>query len=166
MYEEFLENERKLCKRFLENQHVYDDRFIENEYAVVRKMFENEGMILKVYEIVEDLIKKEGYISKHTVVGDFLFSMCSFDMSDPAFVIAKINKNEYLKNISIRADINRLFGYDYYKYVDIHKRLLLGLRGNNVIRGDVIRKFNVEWYSISYLKMNMSGLNIENIIPI
>ena len=60
-------------------------------------------------------------------------------MSDPAHIIMKTSRSEYIKRIQTRAEINIKLGYNPEKYVLLHKELLVGLRGEKIIERTIIR---------------------------
>jgi hypothetical protein len=70
--------------------------------------------------------------------------MGSYGLDDPANLILKTSRNSYIRNIMDRAEINKEFGYDYFKYVNLHKKLLIGLRSIKLLEKSVIRIKNTE----------------------
>jgi hypothetical protein len=52
------------------------------------------------------------YDLRFLVIGDFMFSLISFDLTDPAELIFKISRDSYLSKIELRASVNIEFGYD------------------------------------------------------
>jgi hypothetical protein len=67
---------------------------------------------------------------------------CSLD--DPANLILKTSRNAYIYNVTERAEINKEFGYDYHKYMNLHRKLLIGLRIIKVLKKSIIRVKNSE----------------------
>jgi hypothetical protein len=84
VYDEFLKNEREFSARFLKSQQILTDRFSDKEYLVIKELFKNEKMIEKIYEVIDNIIKKEklNYMSRSLIMGDFLFSICFLNSSD------------------------------------------------------------------------------------
>ena len=167
MYEEFLKEEREFGIRFLLSNGISQDRFIEDEYSILKILFEDDKKIKKIFEIIDDLVKDKNFEwkSRFIILGDFVFSMGSYGLDDPANLILKTSRNSYIRNIMDRAEINKEFGYDYFKYVNLHKKLLIGLRSIKLLEKSVIRIKNTEWITIVYLKFNI-GKNIERSFPL
>lgn len=159
MYECFIKEEKEYGRRFLKMNQICEDRFDECEYSVVRALFKNESMVLKIFTIIEDLIAKEGfkYPSKYIIFGDFVFSMSSFNLEDPSNLILKTSRNDYIRRIHERAEINKDFGYKLHDYVTLHKRLLLGLRGEKIIERTIVRKKGDDWETMVYFKLSIDG---------
>jgi hypothetical protein len=70
--------------------------------------------------------------------------MSSYGLDDPANLVLKISRSTYIYNIIDRAEINKEFGYDYFKYINLHKKLLIGLRNIKLLKRTVIRVKNDE----------------------
>ena len=159
MYESFIEDEREYSRRFLKMNQICEDRFDEYEYSVIKALFNNESMISKIFVIINDLIKKEGfkYPSKYIIFGDFVFSMSSFSLEDPSNLIFKTSRSDYFKRINERAEINKDFGYQPNDYVILHKKLMIGLRAVKVIERTILRKKDDNWETIIYFKLVMPG---------
>jgi len=168
MYDEFLKNERDFGTRFLKSQQILTDRFDEREYFVIKELFKNVKMIEKVYEVIDNIIKKEKvyYMSRALIMGDFLFSICSLNSKDSACLVSKVSRDDYFNNIDIRTDINMLFDYNREEYIRIHQKLLVGLREEKIIEKNVIRKKEKDWMSIVYFKLMFEIDNLEEIYPV
>lgn len=160
MYENFIKEEREYGKKFLQMNQIFEDRFDECEYTVAKALFENESMVSTILKNIDDLMKKEGIkgISMYVILGDFIFSMSSFSIEDPSNLILKTSRNDYFKRIWERAEINKGFGCDYSSYINLHRKLLLGLRADGIVEKNVIRrKENEQWESVVYFKLFLEG---------
>jgi hypothetical protein len=109
VYDEFLKNEREFSARFLKSQQILTDRFSDKEYLVIKELFKNEKMIEKIYEVIDNIIKKEklDYMSRSLIIGDFLFSICFLNSSDSSCLVSKVSRDDYFNSIKIRTDINK-----------------------------------------------------------
>jgi hypothetical protein len=65
--------------------------------------------------------------------------MTSSDLSDPSHLIFKTNRNDYINKIRLRASINVTFNCNFEDYVILHKKLLIGLRMNKIIKKTQVR---------------------------
>ena len=160
MYENFIKEERKYGKKFLQMNQIFEDRFDECEYTVVKALFKNESVVSSILKNIDDLMRKEGIkcISMYVILGDFIFSMSSFSIEDPSNLILKTSRNDYFKRIWERAEINKGFGCDYSSYINLHRKLLLGLRADGILEKNVIRrKENEQWESVVYFKLFLEG---------
>jgi hypothetical protein len=64
--------------------------------------------------VIDDITKREKNkdVLRFLMIGDFLFSLTSFDIKDPSELIFKTTRDQYIKRIRLRADINIMFGCD------------------------------------------------------
>lgn len=114
----FIKKEKEKSNVFLRKLQIFDDRFNEYEYDFLKPIFLNTDFIKKVYILIDDIIevvssgKNFDDNLRFIVMGDFLFSMTSFNLKDPANLIFKISRSDYFKEINLRACINCYFGYD------------------------------------------------------
>ena len=168
MYNEFLKNEREFSIRFLELQQILTDRFDEREYLVLKELFKNTKMIEKIYEVIDNIIKKDrvNYMSRDLIMGDFLFSICSLNSDDSACLVLKVRRDDYLNSIRVRADVNVWFGYKSEEYIKVHQKLLVGLRSEKIIEKSVIRIKEEEWKSIVYFELVFKVDALEEIYPV
>jgi hypothetical protein len=157
VYEEFLEKEKKFAKEFLEKKQIWDNRFDEKEYEFIKEIFNDTELIKKIYEIIDDIIKRDKIKRevRFLVIGDFLFIMTQFNINNPSSFIFKITRDEYIRNLRIRAELNAELGFDYNNYIKMHKKLLIGLRQEKIIERTIIRRFKNEWTTIIYLKLEL-----------
>lgn len=165
-YNDFIENERRVSKKFLEGLQIFDERFNYEDYAFIKKIFDNSEFINKVYYIIDDIINslKEDYRVRFLVIGDFLFSMTSYELSDPSHIILKTNRNSYIESIKIRSKIN---GLDSEKYILIHKKLIIGLRITGILKRTEIRKFDESsWKTTVYMQIIGIKIILEDNIRI
>lgn len=160
MYENFVKEEREYGKKFLQMNQIFEDRFDECEYTVAKALFKNESMVSAILGNIGDLMKKEDIkcIPMNVILGDFIFSMSSFSIEDPSNLILKTSRNDYFRRIGERAEINKGFGCEYHNYIDLHKKLLLGLRADGIVEKNVIRRKDKEqWESVVYFKLLLEG---------
>jgi hypothetical protein len=146
MYDSFIREERKLGKKFLRLNGILEDRLDEDEYSIIKLLFKDVNKVNKIFEIIDDLVREKGFEwnSRFIILGDFVFSMGSCSLDDPANLILKTSRNDYIYKITERAEINKEFGYNYHKYMNLHKKLLIGLRIIKVLKKSVIRVKNDE----------------------
>jgi hypothetical protein len=163
VYEEFILKEREFGKKFLESRQIFEDRFNENEYCLIKILFEDEEKIIEIYSIIDDIVKigKMNWESRFLILGDFVFSMGSFNIDDPANLILKTSRSAFIANIQERCEINKIFGYEPSTYLYLHKRLLIGLRDKKILERNTIRIKNKDWETIVYFRLNV-GMNVKN----
>lgn len=155
-YESLIENEKKVSEKFLTSLQVFDERFNYEDYDLIKEIFTNSEIIDKIYYIIDDIVNslKENYRVRFLVMSDFLFSMTSYELSDPSNIILKTSRSSYIENIKIRAKINKCIGLDSERYILIHKKLLIGLRITNILKRTKIRKLeNDSWETIIYMQI-------------
>jgi hypothetical protein len=155
-YESLIENEKKVSEKFLTSLQVFDERFNYEDYDLIKEIFTNSEIIDKIYYIIDDIVNslKENYKVRFLVMSDFLFSMTSYELSDPSNIILKTSRSSYIENIKIRAKINKCIGLDSERYILIHKKLLIGLRITNILKRTKIRKLeNDSWETIIYMQI-------------
>jgi hypothetical protein len=140
-YKNFIENEKKFSKKFLDSLQIFDERFNEEDYEFIKKIFMNNNLIDKIYYVIDDIIRelKQDYNMRYLVMGDFLFSMTSKELSDPSNLIFKTNRNDYINKIKLRSTINSLIGFESDTYILLHKKLIIGLRINDILERKEIR---------------------------
>jgi len=140
-YKDFIENEKKFSKKFLNNLQIFDERFNEGDYEFIKKIFIDNNLISKIYYVIDDLILslKQDHDMRFLVMGDFLFSMTSKELSDPSNLVLKASRSDYLNKIRFRSIINNLIGFRRDEYVLLHQKLIIGLRINNVLKRTEIR---------------------------
>lgn len=168
MYNELIINEKKISNKFLMSEQIFEDRFDDNDYLLIKKIFEKKNIIEKIYEII-DIIIDEEKIEKECrflIILDFLFSMGSFDIKDPANIILKASRIDYINRIMVRAEINTVLGYKYYDYIKIHKKLLIGLRKEGILERNIIKIKKIEWETTIYLKLVIEDVNLEDYINV
>ena len=96
-----------------------------------------------IYNTIDDLIKEFKYLpnDRYLIVGDFLFAFTPNDLRDPANIIFKTTRKNYLENICLRSFINESFGFNSDKYLLFHKKLLIGLRLLKILERIQIKSF-------------------------
>jgi len=112
-YKDFIENEKKFSKKFLNNLQIFDERFNEGDYEFIKKIFIDNNLISKIYYVIDDLILslKQDHDMRFLVMGDFLFSMTSKELSDPSNLVLKTSRSDYLNKVRFRSIINNLIGF-------------------------------------------------------
>ena len=158
----FIYHEEELNDRFLGKLNISEDRFNIEEYLHLEKIFDNCSLINKIYAIIDDIIKGKTFNTRlrHLLMGDFLFSMVSVDLTDKSHIIFKTSRNDYIAKISFRATINFFLGYNYHDYILWHRKLLIGLRINNILEKTCIRHHDGNvWISVIYFKFNLHNLS-------
>jgi hypothetical protein len=139
IYKIFIEHEKICSDTFLKDMQIFDDRFVEEDYLFLSPLMDSIPTE-KILEIIDDILSKEKIDCslRLLILGDFLFSMTSQELSDPANMLFKTTRNEYLSKIRFRSVINFYLNCDF-DYLKIHKKLLIGLRINNIIERSEIR---------------------------
>ncbi len=157
MYKEFIEKEKDFAREFLEKKQITDNRFDEKEYEFIKEIFDDNQMINEIYEVIDDIVKGDKMKKevRFLVIGDFLFIMTQFSISNPSSFTFKITRDDYIRNLKIRAELNEELGFEYNSYIKIHKKLLIGLRQKKIIERTIIRRFKNEWLTIIYLKIKL-----------
>lgn len=87
------------------------------------------------------------------MLGDFIFGICVGGggvEADPAHIVMKSNRDTYIRYITMRADINKTFGYDQETYIKAHKKLLIGCRIEGIITRSIIRTRGEQWSTVVY----------------
>ena len=164
-YKNFIENEKKFSKKFLDSLQIFDERFNEEDYEFIKKIFMNNNLIDKIYYVIDDIIRelKQDYNMRYLVMGDFLFSMTSKELSDPSNLIFKTNRNDYINKIKLRSTINSLIGFESDTYILLHKKLIIGLRINDILERKEIRTIkDNSWETTIYMRLNIDTINLEN----
>lgn len=117
-------------------------------------------LINNIYSVIDDIVSNEKLIwdLRFLIIGDFLFSIGSSEMQDPAELIFKTTRNSYFNRIRVRATINTIFGYDWSKYILVHQKLLIGLRLNKSIKKNVVRTSkNNMWETVVYITLKINS---------
>ena len=140
-YEKFIEIEKEYSDRFLQSHQIGESRFYEDSYKKINQIWKEIKLINSIYETIDDIIKSFDFEKniRFLIMGDFLSSLCSNEVIDPAEIILKTTRNAYFSRINLRASINLTFNYDYEKYILIHQKLLIGLRLKNILLRNIIR---------------------------
>ena len=155
-YDTFVKHEQEFGKNFLKQKQVLDDRYDENDYIVIKNIWKDKSLINNIYQIIDDIINIEKIERKirFLMIGDFLFSLTSNDLSDPAEFVMKTTRNAYITRIRLRAIINTLYGCDYETYIIIHQKLLIGLRIEDIIKRNTMRSVeNNVWNTVIYFQL-------------
>ena len=124
MYKDFMSEERKFSRKFLKLNGILEDRVNEDDYYIIKALYKDLEKINKIYEIIDDLVKEKKFEwrSRFLILGDFVLSVSSYGLDDPANLILKTSRSDYIDKIKDRAEINKEFGYDYEKYINLHKK--------------------------------------------
>jgi hypothetical protein len=114
---------------------IYEYDFEVNYYKFIELIFNDQNFINKTYSVIDDLIKsfKLDRNKRFLIMGDFLFSIASYDFDDPFEFVLKIERNSYINKIKLRALINTIFGIKPDDYILLHQKLLIGLVLNNTL---------------------------------
>lgn len=154
-----MEFEKKNSDIFLTKYDLDIRRFERIEYTMVQSLWEDQIIINNLYTIIDDIVKNFNldYSSRYIIIGDFLFSITSFNLYDPSELIIKINRDTYLSRIRIRCDLIYLFNIEYDLYLIIHKKLLIGVRANSIMERSVIRTKSPskDWSSFVNFTLNV-----------
>lgn len=96
---------------------------------------------------------------KNLILGDFIhaFWMQTTINADPASLVKKVLRDQYVQYIAMRADINKTFGYDEGEYIKVHKKLLIACRLEKVITRSTIRSKDKEWTTTVYNMLTHEG---------
>ena len=167
MYDEFIRREKEFSDRFLKSQQIITDRFNEDEYIFIKKIMEKDRIIYEIYEIIDDIIRKEKISSdiRFLMIGDFIFSMLPLNIADPENLIIKTTRNDFIKNITMRAEINTNLGCDFRQYIEMQKKLLIGLRIKKILKRIELKIINKDknWEKIIYMELLIGDMNLEKI---
>ena len=158
-FEHFIKQEKIYSDIFLKNSQILDCRFSEYEYRMLKSIWPNQDLINNVYNIVDDILKKDKLNKelRFLIIGDLFFSVFSNTLSDPCELIYKVSRNDYIQRIRLRAAINIVFGCGYYKYINIHQTLLIDLRLNKITEKVIVRiKNNNDWVTMIYYITNVN----------
>jgi hypothetical protein len=160
-YKNYLQYENNHSTIFLKTININGSRFYSSEYVVFEPVFNNNLVMQKIYDVIHDLIKEQNLSieAKFMILGDFLFSMTSCDLRDPGNIVFKTSRDDYLDKIVLRSSINEYFGYEWYNsfiYLETHKKLLIGMRINGVLKKNIVKKNkNGSWESTVYYKLEV-----------
>ena len=110
-FKSFLDDEKRRSDQFLNKIQIYEERFDPEEYSFIKQVWESD-LIDGIYEIIDNLLVREQMRSdlRFTIIGDFLFSMYSGELIDPAELILKTTRNSYIYRIKTRCVVNEIFG--------------------------------------------------------
>lgn len=151
-YERFILSEKESNLKLSKILKIKINTFNESEYTFIKNIWKDLELINKIYNVIDDIIGNNFSNLRFLVIGDFLFSMTSYDFADPANLIYKTSRNSYIEKIKVRSMLNEYLGYDPYDYIDLHKKLLIGLNDNSCIKKTVIKsKSNESWETIVYM---------------
>jgi hypothetical protein len=135
---------------------ILDERFNEDEYKNIKKIFDDEDKIEKICNIIDE-IKTKNINNTMLILGDFLFSLVGKELRDPANIILKTTRNDYIKRIQLRSVINRIMGYNELDYIKLHKKLLVALRKKEIIvKNEIKNKSKDGWETIIYFSLNVN----------
>jgi hypothetical protein len=138
MCEKLYEYESKFSNLFFKRLGILENRIDMNDYIHIKDIASNKDLIEKIYKIISE-IENSSDETRFLILGDFLFSITSYNLADPANLVYKITRNDYLNKIKIRASMNTLLSHNKYRYIEIHKKLLLALTVNKIIKKTIIR---------------------------
>ena len=150
----YLEHEKACAAAFLE------DRFDHDEYRVVKSLWLDQKLIDGLYLVIDDVVKKEKINKdiRFLIIGDFLFSLSSFDLADPLELVLKISRNSYMYRIRLRCSINIIFDIAWHQYILIHQKLLIGLESSKILKKSSLRTSkNGTWQTEVYFTLLIDG---------
>lgn len=145
---------------FKKLQLPYSD-FEDTTYFLVKLFFNDKRLILTLSSIITYLLRKEEKLQKinnigHFILSDFIFAFINHDLQDPANLVFKISRTDYLYYVSIRSRINVLFEIDPDAYQMFHKKFLVGLRVEKILTKYQIRSFkNKIWNTVIYFQLKL-----------
>jgi hypothetical protein len=147
VYAEYIKKEREFSTKFLKKNKIKEERFNENNYEVIEKIFKDEDFIKTIYNNIDQILKdmkveENDKNLRFLTIGDFLFTITSLRVSNPESFIFKISRNDYFQELEKRIYVNKIFNYDAKFYRDIHRKLLLGLRRDEIIIKEELRIFS------------------------
>jgi len=157
-YNEYIKHEKYYSNIFLRTNHIFEERFFKDEYTIIKKLWSNQELVDNIFVVIDNILNsiKMPNNVRYLIFSDFIFSLNIYTMSDSLEIFLKTSRNNYISNIHTRARINILFGCDFYDYVHIHKKLLIGLRQNKIIKRDFIRNKNKKgWETLVYLSLSI-----------
>jgi hypothetical protein len=98
-------------------------------------------MMDDIYSVVDDVVAegKLDFDLRFLILGDFLFSISSCDMRDPADLVLKTTRDFYFSRIERRARLNETLNCEFDKYIVLHQKLLIGLRLIERVKRSVVR---------------------------
>lgn len=155
-YQKFIEKEESYSRKFLSSLQILDRNLNKKEYSFLELIFKNSELIDDIYGIIDDISSKEGIGNefRYLIMGDFIFSMTSYDVKDPANLLFKTTRDDYIKKIRLRAVINVKLGCDYHKYILLHKKLLIGLKIYKILKKTEIRTVKDKiWNTTIYFQL-------------
>jgi hypothetical protein len=138
LYDKILNNEKEVSKIFLQKIKISQKKIDENDYAHVKNICSNTDLIEKICKTISEVCDFEKK-SILLILTDFLFSITSYGMKDPANLIFKTTRSDYINNIRLRAIINSTFGYEPLNYINIHRKLIIALKVKEIIKKYDIR---------------------------
>lgn len=160
-YNKYLENEKIYSEKFLKYHQILDERFNECDYNLVKAIWHDTNLINGIYTVIDDLLLsyKLNKNLRFLFIGDFLFSLFSFDLNDPSELVLKTSRNSYIYRIKLRGSINILFDCEWEKYIELHKKLLIGLRDKKILKRTQIRSLKEDvWHTTIYFILETSIL--------
>ena len=131
--------------------------FNEMDYTHLKVFWEDKEKLDKIYEIIDDL-NPFVYGYRYSFVLDFFFAMTAYKIGSDISGVHGIDRAEYMERIVLRANIARVLGCEYTKYVLVHQKMLIGLRIKRIISRIVVRSANSGgWGSHTYLSLPCSN---------
>ena len=138
-YLKLIESEKKYSEIFFKKNSM-NNTFDEREYEFISKIFsDNFDLCCNVWKVIEKV--SSGYaFDKYLILSDFFFSICTFKIDGDEILIFKISRDEYVSYMVKRALIYYTdFEFEYYSYIETHKKLLIGFQLSNVLKKSEIR---------------------------
>lgn len=139
---------KNLSNRFFTHIDVENIEFDPKDYMFLEPLLNDSSFILKM-RIIVDAVHKDVYDNNpssdttfNTVLSDFLHTLFVHRWNDFLSSNDFISRNEIIEKIALRSHINSMLGYDYDKYLLLHKKLLIAAVSENLLekRHTLIRK--------------------------
>lgn len=167
-FRKFIKNEEKNSKKFLEKMEIEGDRFYIEEYETLRPFFRKpilEILLKSIDDLTGEKIKNrdERFENlKYTILGDFLFSIKTSDLVEVEDMLFTTSRNEYLNYIVVRCRINEYLNFNSFEYLEIHKKLLMGLWIDKLLEKIVVRtNRKKKWMSSVFYELKGKNQNIK-----
>lgn len=154
-YDDFIENEKKFASDFAKQIKI-ENLFDVCDYTHLKLFFNNENTVEKIYKNIREILDIKHISFEHLVFADFITSFFTYGVRNTNNLIFRIEREEYIHKIVLRAHINTVFDIDVDTYIEYHKRLLIALRNDGVIARHIIKQniYSI-WESSVFLDLNI-----------
>lgn len=160
-----MNSENEFSKTFNKEILSEDREFDKSEYSLVERVFENDVFIEEALRVIENLCmnKKIDLKYLYLILGDFLFSMSIKEVVNPENLILRVTRNQYIGEIRLRAVINAKI-IDPDLYIELHKKLLIGLRNSGLISRKIALFYDENWSSQVILSISIKSIEVRHMI--